>query len=988
MKKILFICTLLACTGALAQQAIPIFKVDTIKARTNSIKMKDSTIFNSFVQMQFMSFAPTEVAGYGDIYVKSDSTINWRTLGYTHNLDSVTLAASLSGTGVGVYKSRSGVTEQFKRFVNDYGTIPTDYTDSIGIKIDTTKIATRATSFKWSVSGSTPQQDSLRHIPGGGIAESQSGHTITTTVDSTQFPATDYDVSLKKDKSDSTVGTGYETRNDLRNVWAGSTNITTLGTIGTGTWQGTSIDTAFTNAVSNVKGLLPVSVATFGKTKVISVDTNSILATKTDVLGNKVIKNVQIAGSTPNVNNVDSLQFNATNFQATNPSNQRFIVNTIQDISTGASPSFNNLFITGDETIDGIFTSTGTYTNSLPYWDGLGIMQNLSNVASGQVLTSQGTSTIPAWSATPTVTGLSLSGLTSGSVPFIGTGGRFRENNPVFQFDSTNAKLKMNKTVTVAGGAENNEDANFNFVGNTVEANYATYGGAALTARTKVGNGGVSSVGTYNSVIGHIKTFQSGNDSNETGAGYFDNSMDTNYAGTQWGLDVVTQNGKVQPNFMVGISSLVNNFYNGSSKRGMYGLSVVSRPVATGDNSAQYSGRTTYKIDALAAIGGWAGASYGARTSVAKDALRIGGLVSNWQGQTELSAVDTAVNIRDYSTAGIYIHDPFVANTPSILVGANGGVAGFGLTNPSSRNIVDIYRSDTNSTGTTIGANIVVENAPTAASSAIMRGISTVPQVQSANANNVSRMDGIRSAPTHAGTGTVTDAYGGLFVPTKSSTGVITNAYGGFFRVDNTNATNAIGTGYGVFIANFTVTGTISTQWGLYQQGSGQSNYFAGNTSIGSTTTTSQFNVGSSAQFQVNSSGAHVKVNNITVPATEHWQYAPYCDTVMKGGQTATIAAVNLNNTSTNGLYRVSVYMYTTTAGTSGTATATISWNDGSAQSVTSATLTFGTLGSEVTINGQMVRVTNSTAITYSTTITSAVGSPVYEIDVLAERIF
>jgi len=159
-----------------------------------------------------------------------------------------------------------------------------------------------------------------------------------------------------------------------------------------------------------------------------------------------------------------------------------------------------------------------------------------------------------------------------------------------------------------------------------------------------------------------------------------------------------------------------------------------------------------------------------------------------------------------------------------------------------------------------------------------------------------------------------------------------------------------------------------------------------GNVGIGTAAPSTMFSI--AEKMNVTSGGLFTRINGITVPATEHWQYAPYCDTVSRSGETATVSPTNLNNTSTNGVYRVSVYIYPTTAGTSGTVTATIKWNDGAAESAVTGTHTFGALGTPVFINGQICTVTNSTAITWETTVTAAVGSPIYVINVVAERLF
>jgi len=48
-------------------------------------------------------------------------------------------------------------------------------------------------------------------------------------------------------------------------TYHGSASINTVGTIGTGTWQGTSIDTTYTNAVSRITATLPIVATSIGK---------------------------------------------------------------------------------------------------------------------------------------------------------------------------------------------------------------------------------------------------------------------------------------------------------------------------------------------------------------------------------------------------------------------------------------------------------------------------------------------------------------------------------------------------------------------------------------------------------------------------------------------------------------------------------------------------------------------------------------------------
>jgi len=161
----------------------------------------------------------------------------------------------------------------------------------------------------------------------------------------------------------------------------------------------------------------------------------------------------------------------------------------------------------------------------------------------------------------------------------------------------------------------------------------------------------------------------------------------------------------------------------------------------------------------------------------------------------------------------------------------------------------------------------------------------------------------------------------------------------------------------------------------------------SGNVGIGTTSPGQIFDV--SGKFQVASTGALTKVNNVGVRGGMDGQgFANATDTIRRGGQTASIAATGLTGTDENGWYRVSVYIYPTTAGTSGTVVGTIRWNDGAAESASTGTHTFGALGTPVFINSQVCRVTNGAAITYETTVTGAVGSPVYEIDIISEVLF
>lgn len=102
-------------------------------------------------------------------------------------------------------------------------------------------------------------------------------------------------------------------------------------------------------------------------------------------------------------------------------------------------------------------------------------------------------------------------------------------------------------------------------------------------------------------------------------------------------------------------------------------------------------------------------------------------------------------------------------------------------------------------------------------------------------------------------------------------------------------------------------------------------------------------------------------------------------------GQTATIGSTTMYTSPHAGIYRVSVYAKTTTAGSGGdTVTVTIGWNDGTAQTYTTATLNLAVLNSY--LQDSVVLYSNSAAITYATTVAAA-GAPQYTLRLRVEAL-
>lgn len=115
-------------------------------------------------------------------------------------------------------------------------------------------------------------------------------------------------------------------------------------------------------------------------------------------------------------------------------------------------------------------------------------------------------------------------------------------------------------------------------------------------------------------------------------------------------------------------------------------------------------------------------------------------------------------------------------------------------------------------------------------------------------------------------------------------------------------------------------------------------------------------------------------------------------DSIALTGQTITIAATPLHvggATAPAGLYRVSYYIYTTTAGSAGTATITFAWNDGTtARTKVSISISLNTTGPTGFDEGaHTVRADGANDITVAVTVAGAVGSPIFAIYATLERL-
>lgn len=139
------------------------------------------------------------------------------------------------------------------------------------------------------------------------------------------------------------------------------------------------------------------------------------------------------------------------------------------------------------------------------------------------------------------------------------------------------------------------------------------------------------------------------------------------------------------------------------------------------------------------------------------------------------------------------------------------------------------------------------------------------------------------------------------------------------------------------------------------------------------------------SQFEVGGGGNLAVVG--TVSTSGQFGSPAITDTVTYANVGATIPTKNL--TSTAGTYRLSYDLFTLTAGSAGTAQMTLSFNNGAAQTFTSAAilLTTTSITSGGGANDVITYTVASGTPTVVVTVAGAVGSPKYTFHAIAERI-
>jgi len=102
---------------------------------------------------------------------------------------------------------------------------------------------------------------------------------------------------------------------------------------------------------------------------------------------------------------------------------------------------------------DGGSNNTGSGYTSFGAFYYTGTAFGTSNAGTTGTILTGVTSSAPAFSATPTLTSLTLSGLTANSVVFAGTAGILSQNNSRFTWDNSNFRLSVQDTIRLLGSS-------------------------------------------------------------------------------------------------------------------------------------------------------------------------------------------------------------------------------------------------------------------------------------------------------------------------------------------------------------------------------------------------------------------------------------------------------------------------------------------------------------------------------------------------------
>ncbi len=238
-------------------------------------------------------------------------------------------------------------------------------------------------------------------------------------------------------------GTSADPTVDISTSYAGQSSIITLGTIGTGTWNGATIGTPYGGTgATTLSGMLKGN----GTSAISTATAGTDYSAGTSALGTGLLKSttgtgalsIAVAGDFPTLNQ------NTTGSAATLTTPRSIYGNSFDgsaDLTQTIAPSFGG-------------TGISSYTiGDLIYASGTTTLSKLPDVATGNALISGGVGVAPSWGKiglTTHVSGIlpvanggtgTSTAFTTGSLVFAGASGVYTQDNSKLFWDDTNNRL-------------------------------------------------------------------------------------------------------------------------------------------------------------------------------------------------------------------------------------------------------------------------------------------------------------------------------------------------------------------------------------------------------------------------------------------------------------------------------------------------------------------------------------------------------------------
>jgi hypothetical protein len=494
-----------------------------------------------------------------------------------------------------------------------------------------------------------------------------------------------------------------------------------------------------------------------------------------------------------------------------------------------------------------------TTTGDLPYLNSSGNQARLGIGSAGAVLTV--TAGIPAWTLTPAITSITLSGLTAGRVPIVSTAGLIADD-AAFTYDTATDTLSLttlHKFVPtsqqlVVQLMDQTRAGYFKFRNSLSAGPTTDYSGTILTAVSKTSAGSLQGDDYFNPIYRWSVTdgtnspsgsYELGSEGNWTNAGGF-----TQQRLYLWQFDTAGENGRsifyidlTEPNqFKFGtadvsqpISVIDLRLLNGIIRGDGLATTAASPPADGTVLSAQFTPTinkstataVTYPLVSIKPVLNFTGSNANSTVNVfavdtTNTSLTGSPTVNLWSfsyGGTQRCVLTSAGNL------GLG-PGTTPANVLTALPATDGHASLTDLNGTAAASTFYFGESITDITQNVRMARVEALWNPAsnpASNRSIFAGHFTA-RVSSANSQTITNgtLQCVSATSVHSGTGSINNIYGFIGLAQNSSTGTVTSARSGALQVLNTNAGGTIATAYCLQILDLSNAGTITTTYGIH----------------------------------------------------------------------------------------------------------------------------------------------------------------------------